>query len=426
MRLHHRWCLNLRLIFGRPILRMADAAAPTSTCPYKGRVVTAIRRLPEQRLTRHHPGGHSLGVWSHAMGSTQSSRRRQPEPAPWPPGGAGQQGGNVYSGHYPPPAVTQHHHYQSNYGQYRSGGAPPVQPPPNQNGPHYPQPNPPAGAQDGQLQQTSTIRNAVNLKKDSLKLVPRPGNPDILDVYFKFDSTALCSVTTFVMAAEDMSQGCKLTPSTQDPGPRVIYQKGLGLAFPQPDSIPDSNGTSHCVATSLYSKAQLSAPSEGERWPLVIRLETALEDKSEGKTLADLQEGSSQPLWIQSQTTFATLEQDPNGNWKAKVQKQKIWVAGVSYELQEIYGMETSVQGTANVTDMDQGSECVICMVNGRDTTVLPCRHMCMCSECANMLRHRTNRCPICRETVESLLHIKLQSKSAASSTPASEAVPAA
>lgn len=108
----------------------------------------------------------------------------------------------------------------------------------------------------------------------------------------------------------------------------------MGLAFPQPDSIPDSNGTSHCVATSLYSKAQLSAPAEGERWPLVIRLETALEDKSEGKTLADLQEGSSQPLWIQSQTTFATLEQDPNGNWKAKVQKQKIWVAGVSYELQ--------------------------------------------------------------------------------------------
>lgn len=62
---------------------------------------------------------------------------------------------------------------------------------------HYPQPNPPAGAQDGQLQQTSTIRNAVNLKKDSLKLVPRPGNPDILDVYFKFDSTALCRCPPF-------------------------------------------------------------------------------------------------------------------------------------------------------------------------------------------------------------------------------------
>ena len=26
---------------------------------------------------------------------------------------------------------------------------------------------------------------------------------------------------------------------------------------------------------------------------------------------------------------------------------------------------------------------CVICLVNDRDTTVLPCRHMCMCHECA-------------------------------------------
>lgn len=28
---------------------------------------------------------------------------------------------------------------------------------------------------------------------------------------------------------------------------------------------------------------------------------------------------------------------------------------------------------------------CVICLVNERDTTVLPCRHMCMCHECAQV-----------------------------------------
>lgn len=50
-------------------------------------------------------------------------------------------------------------------------------------------------------------------------------------------------------------------------------------------------------------------------------------------------------------------------------------------------------------------------MTNPKDTTVLPCRHMCMCSECANHLRHRSNKCPICREIVDSLLHIKLQSR---------------
>ena len=28
---------------------------------------------------------------------------------------------------------------------------------------------------------------------------------------------------------------------------------------------------------------------------------------------------------------------------------------------------------------------CVICLVNERNTTVLPCRHMCMCNECAQV-----------------------------------------
>jgi hypothetical protein len=192
----------------------------------------------------------------------------------------------------------------------------------------------------------------------------------------------------------------------------------------------------------MYKKSDLCM-QEGDRWPLIIRLETALERQSAGKGLKDLKEGSAQPLWVQSQTTFATIVYEDDEHWKVKVNKQKIWVAGVSYELQvyaraapyisahtvklhtqvlrdvgccgcqEIYGME-SAQGSATMGDLDDGSECVICMVNRRDTTVLPCRHMCMCSECANLLRHRTNRCPICRETVESLLHIKLQSKSTA------------
>ena len=56
---------------------------------------------------------------------------------------------------------------------------------------------------------------------------------------------------------------------------------------------------------------------------------------------------------------------------------------------------------------------CVICLVNDRDTTVLPCRHMCMCHECAQELRKQTSKCPICRNQVESLLHIRMQRRGA-------------
>ena len=127
----------------------------------------------------------------------------------------------------------------------------------------------------------------------------------------------------------------------------------------------------------------------------------------------------------------------------------------------------------------------MICLVNDRDTTVLPCRHMCMCHECAQVrsrrergllwrgfacakgcdgaalegaaftsrgsclckwilkrtllpaarpqeLRKQTSKCPICRNHVESLLHIKMhkgQKQGAAGAGPgpgAGDAAPAA
>lgn len=48
---------------------------------------------------------------------------------------------------------------------------------------------------------------------------------------------------------------------------------------------------------------------------------------------------------MQSQTTFATLAKDEEGHWMPRVIKQKIWVDGTSYELQEIYGIENSSAG---------------------------------------------------------------------------------
>ena len=61
-------------------------------------------------------------------------------------------------------------------------------------------------------------------------------------------------------------------------------------------------------------------------------------------------------------------------------------------------------------------------MTDPRDTTVLPCRHMSMCSECAKVLRMQSNKCPICRTSIESLLQIKISRQDA--STPEDETAP--
>jgi hypothetical protein len=130
--------------------------------------------------------------------------------------------------------------------------------------------------------------------------------------------------------------------------------------------------------------------------------------------------GSALDDRAQAQTTFAEAKyavDDEKESFVVSVLKQKIWVDGVSYELQEIFGIEHCSTGTpldggdGDGDEGDSGKECVVCMSEPRDTTALPCRHMCMCGACARMLRGQSNRCPICRTPVESLLEIKVASK---------------
>ena len=44
--------------------------------------------------------------------------------------------------------------------------------------------------------------------------------------------------------------------------------------------------------------------------------------------------GGEQQPWVQSQTTFAVLHREEDGSFAVRAVKQKIWVEGVSYELQ--------------------------------------------------------------------------------------------
>jgi hypothetical protein len=56
--------------------------------------------------------------------------------------------------------------------------------------------------------------------------------------------------------------------------------------------------------------------------------------------------------------------------------------------------------------DILDGAECVICLTERRTTIVMPCRHLCLCTACAEDLRIMSNKCPVCRGSVHRFLAI--------------------
>ncbi|KAI5076337.1 hypothetical protein GOP47_0008402 [Adiantum capillus-veneris] len=254
-------------------------------------------------------------------------------------------------------------------------------------------------------QKVVPIRNEVNVNKSTLRLERDEENPGYYLVAFTFDAIVPGSICIFFHAKE--GPDFSLIPMNRDlfEPVRIPFEKGLSQKFRQ------TSGTG--VSLSACESSDLLQVQDGEIYPLVVRAESCGGDSS--TTLDNDAQKVGAPLMksVGAQTTSCVLE-IKDSEYCVRVIKQIIWVEGVRYELQEIYGIET-VDGGGGIDNSDFGKECVICLSEQRDTTVLPCRHMCMCSACAKLLQQRTNRCPICRTPVVKLLEIEIPKRETAS-----------
>ncbi|KAK4478637.1 hypothetical protein RD792_014127 [Penstemon davidsonii] len=258
-----------------------------------------------------------------------------------------------YPGYYPPPppagmpvplpAPYDHHHVGPHanwvHGRYPYG-------PPMMQAPAPPY---------VEHQKAVTIRNDVNLKKETLRIEPDEENPGKFLVAFTFDATVAGSITIIFFAKE--GEDCCLTPMKESLHPPITvhFQQGLAQKFKQ------DSGTG--IDFSMFDDGELLKDSDMDVYPLAIKAEASPVTPSENP-----ESGSTN-----SQTTQAVFEKD-KGEYRVRVVKQILWVNGMRYELQEIYGIGNSAEGEVDTND--PGKECVICLSEPRDTTVLPCRHM--------------------------------------------------
>nr|WBO26474.1 RING3 type E3 ubiquitin ligase [Aquilaria sinensis] len=291
------------------------------------------------------------------------------------------------SGSHSNPMIGRFHYHYNPYHANQNSGWPGIR------GPVGPPPQPPPYVDH---QNAKKVRNDVNVHKHTLKLEVDEHNPEHQLVSFVFDALFDGSITIYYFAKEEV--GCKFVPVFPEAHMpvRISFQKGLGQKFRQP------SGTG--IDLGFFELDDLSKPSpEEDIFPLVIVAETSVHPSSTDEHVSDLAPSKSANMQI----TQTVLEKNDGNVFDVKVIRQILWVDGVRYELREIYGLG-STSAAETFDDGDSGKECVICMTENKDTAVLPCRHMCMCSECAKELRLQTNKCPICRQPIEELIEIKI------------------
>merc|ERR1712060_87394 len=86
-----------------------------------------------------------------------------------------------------------------------------------------------------------------------------------------------------------------------------------------------------------------------------------------------------------------------------RVLEQKVFLDGNEYTIQQVYGIAELGKDEAH-DESAVGEPCVICLTDPRNTAVLPCRHLCVCEDCARQLQIgaavRNDHCPICRGAI--------------------------
>ncbi|KAG5510345.1 hypothetical protein JKF63_07674 [Porcisia hertigi] len=87
-----------------------------------------------------------------------------------------------------------------------------------------------------------------------------------------------------------------------------------------------------------------------------------------------------------------------------KVARQLLQVGSEVYNLEDVFAdsFEEDVRNPALAEE--NAGLCVVCLTNQKDTTILPCRHLCLCNDCAAHLCLRSNRCPLCRGNIDRVM----------------------
>lgn len=303
-----------------------------------------------------------------------------------------------------------------------------------------------------EMKQASLLKNALSVRRDSARAVLRPreavvglGVGDVeastnaeneLVLRFTFDATKTGTLSLHLLVTEAetlLELPDEIKPEIEEPGAKgkKILKRGKN---PTSIKLVPRGRLSPPVQSPLEALDKLNETVEQAEEEKLVALETRPVAEGLGQVFeslpinlacfplselcfnpnhrrrvpiaicleVDTEEGETSSV----QYTYISLQSSPNDNdVSATVYSQKLQFGSQCFVLHEVFGVTSRIQ---NDTDLEGGNnDCVICLSEPRDTAVLPCRHMCFCSYCAGIVRLQCDKCPVCRQKVQSLLQFK-------------------
>lgn len=222
----------------------------------------------------------------------------------------------------------------------------------------------------------TAVRADALVLRDTVTLTETAPGTGIYSLSFEFIAKVNCSIAIYQFAETRQNPNAPMSfyvDTTQYPQP-VSFSFG-----PTPRSrFPPNTVT---IDLKRYSK-DLYEFKNMKNYPLILDISPQYPD----------------PRPPQSHTTYL-MYQPSAQSWSTVVVRQVFTVNGVANLLQDLFGMSSDAVG----------SECVVCLTEKKEVAIIPCRHVCLCTNCAELMTSRHNsKCPMCRGPVQSYMRLQV------------------
>mmetsp|Transcript_29920 Transcript_29920/g.114873 ORF Transcript_29920/g.114873 Transcript_29920/m.114873 type:complete len:282 (+) Transcript_29920:307-1152(+) len=249
------------------------------------------------------------------------------------------------------------------------------------------------------ISESVKVKNNFLLVKDSWKFVRDESDPTLLLLTFEFHSHVPGTISVYFLATDNnagaerrnASVSFKETLPKRQSEHKIAAGKHLSFTQKAPDGLPEK----------ILSPENMVHHDSRSYSPVVLVMEV------DSNNIASPHEE------VSSYVTYGYIARSGD-SYIVRTYKKSIIVNQQQIEMFEIYGLDHRKGNQAS-----NESECVICLCEEREVAILPCRHLCLCTNCAQNFCNRLSRCPVCRVRVENMLRISLGNDSYLPAQPA-------